>query len=47
MLGPLINAHGQDVMNDIFTGFEAYSNLTVFPDDVSIIMVEHIGAVTD
>ena len=47
MLGPLVNAHGQDVINDIFTGLEAYSNLTVFPDDVSIIMVEHIGAVTD
>ncbi len=47
MLGPLVNAHGQDVINDIFSGLEAYSNLTVFPDDVSIIMVEHIGAVTD
>ena len=47
MLEPLVNAHGQDVINDIFTGLEAYSNLTVFPDDVSIIMVEHIGAITD
>ena len=47
MLGPLVNAHAQDVINDIFSGLEAYSNLTVFPDDVSIIMVEHIGAVTD
>ena len=47
ILGPLVNAHGQDVINDIFTGLEAYSNLTVFPDDVSIVMVEHIGAVTD
>jgi sigma-B regulation protein RsbU (phosphoserine phosphatase) len=47
MLGPLVNAHGQDVINDIFTGLEAYSNLTVFPDDVSIVMVEHIGAATD
>ena len=47
MLGPLVNAHGQDVINEIFTGLEAYSNLTVFRDDVSIVMVEHIGAVTD
>ena len=47
MLEPLVNAHGQDVINDIFTGLEAYSKLTVFPDDVSIIMVEHIGAITD
>jgi sigma-B regulation protein RsbU (phosphoserine phosphatase) len=47
MLGPFVNAHGQDVINDIFTELEAYSNLTVFPDDVSIVMVEHIGAVTD
>ena len=47
MLGQLVDAHGQDVINDIFTGLEAYSNLTVFPDDVSIIMVEHIGADTD
>ena len=47
MLESLVNAHGQDVINDIFTGLEAYSNLTVFPDDVSIIMVEHIGAITD
>ena len=47
MLGPLVHKHGQDVIDDIFTGLEAYSNLTVFPDDVSIIMVEHIGADTD
>ena len=47
MLEPLVNVHGQDVINYIFTGLEAYSNLTVFPDDVSIIMVEHIGAITD
>ena len=47
MLGPLVNAHAQDVINDIFSGLEAYSNLTVFPGDVAIIMVEHIGAVTD
>jgi hypothetical protein len=47
MLGPLVNAHAQDVINDILSGLEAYSNLTVFPGDVSIIMVEHIGAVTD
>ena len=47
MLGPLVNAHGQDVINDIFSGLEAYTNLTVFPDGVSFIMVKHIGAVTD
>ena len=47
MLGPLVNAHAQDVINDILSGLEAYSSLTVFPGDVSIIMVEHIGAVTD
>ena len=47
MLGPLVNAYAQDVINDILSGLEAYSNLTVFPGDVSIIMVEHIGAVTD
>jgi len=33
------------VINDIFIGLEAYANLTVFPDDVSIIMVEHRCAV--
>ena len=47
MPGPLVNAHAQDVIKDIFTGLEVYSNLTVCPDDVTIIMVEHIGAATD
>lgn len=45
MLRPFVHKHGQDVINDIFIGLEAYANLTVFPDDVSIIMVEHRGAV--
>ena len=47
MLGQLVNAHGQDVIDAIFSGLETYSKLSVFPDDVSIIMVEHIGAATD
>ena len=47
MLGTLVNKHGQDVIDAIFSGLETYSQLSVFPDDVSIIMVEHIGAVTD
>ena len=45
MLRPFVHKHGQDVINDIFIGLEAYANLTVFPDDVSIIMFEHRGAV--
>ena len=45
MLRPFVHKHGQDVINDIFIGLEAYANLTVFPDDVSIIMVEHRCAV--
>lgn len=45
MLRQFVHKHGQDVINDIFIGLEAYANLTVFPDDVSIIMVEHRGAV--
>ena len=47
MLGPLVNKHGQDVIDAIFSELETYSKLSVFPDDVSIIMVEHIGAATD
>lgn len=45
MLRQFVHKHGQDVINDIFIGLAAYANLTVFPDDVSIIMVEHRGAV--
>lgn len=45
MLRPFVHKHGQDVINDIFIGLEGYANLTVFPDDVSIIMVEHRCAV--
>lgn len=47
MLGPLVNKHAQDVIDALFSGLETYSKLSVFPDDVSIIMVEHIGAATD
>lgn len=46
MLGPLVNKHAQDVIDALFSGLETYSKLSVFPDDVSIIMVEHIGAAT-
>lgn len=45
MLRQFVHKHGQDVINDIFIGLAADANLTVFPDDVSIIMVEHRGAV--
>ena len=47
MLGPLVNKHAQDVIDALFSGLETYSKLSMFPDDVSIIMVEHIGAITD
>ena len=47
MLGSLVNKHAQDVIYALFSGLETYSKLSVFPDDVSIIMVEHIGAATD
>jgi len=47
MLGPLVSKYGLDVIDDIFIGLEAYSDLTVFPDIVSIIMLQHIGANTD
>lgn len=45
MLRQFVHKHGQDVINDIFIGLAAYANLTVFPDDVSIIMVKHRSAV--
>ena len=44
ILAPLAEKHGQDVINDIFSGLENYSKLSTFPDDVSVIMIEHRGA---
>lgn len=43
ILAPLAEKHGQDVINDIFCGLENYSKLSTFPDDVSVIMIEHRG----
>ena len=47
ILAPLARKHGQDVINEIFVGLENYSNLSTFPDDVSVIMIEHLGAKKD
>ncbi len=44
---PLVNRHEQDVIGAIFKGLDEYSELSVFPDDVSIIMFEHLGKDTD
>ncbi len=47
ILAPLARKHGQDVINEIFVGLENYSNRSTFPDDVSVIMIEHLGAKKD
>ena len=47
MLRPLVDRHLQDVIDAIFIGLEEYSELSVFPDDVSIIMFEHLGEDTN